>query len=59
MASAVAEQELSDVDWLVMRARSFPKTDPFSAKSWLITAKSLFPQSFVIQVDPSNISKRK
>ena len=51
MASAGADSELSDVDWLVMRARSFPKTDPYSAKAWLITAKSLFPQSFVIQVN--------
>ncbi|KAK3709782.1 hypothetical protein RRG08_028815 [Elysia crispata] len=34
-----------------MRARSFPKTDPYSAKAWLITAKSLFPQSFVIQFE--------
>ncbi|GFS16131.1 integrator complex subunit 10 [Elysia marginata] len=51
MASVVANSELSDVDWLVMRARSFPKTDPYSAKAWLITAKSLFPQSFVIQFE--------
>ncbi|XP_059177730.1 integrator complex subunit 10-like [Physella acuta] len=57
MASAVAEQELSDVDWLVMRARSFPKTDPYSAKSWLITAKSLFPQSFVIQFESYLVEK--
>lgn len=53
MASAVAASDtnFSDVDWLVMRARSFPKTDPYSAKAWLITAKSLFPQSFVIQFE--------
>ena len=50
MASAVADGDMSDVDWLVMRARNFPKTDPYSAKAWLITAKSLFPQSFVLQV---------
>ncbi|XP_005110561.1 integrator complex subunit 10 [Aplysia californica] len=57
MASAVNETELSDVDWLVMRARSFPKTDPYSAKAWLITAKSLFPQSFVIQFESYLVEK--
>lgn len=41
---------LSDVDYLVMRARQYSKTDQYAAKAWLITAKSLFPTSFVIQV---------
>ncbi|BFZ12741.1 hypothetical protein BsWGS_15780 [Bradybaena similaris] len=49
--------ELSDVDWLVMRARNFPKTDPYSAKAWLITAKSLYPQSFVIQFESYLVEK--
>ncbi|CAG5126669.1 unnamed protein product [Candidula unifasciata] len=49
--------ELSDVDWLVMRARSFPKNDPYSAKAWLITAKSLYPQSFVIQFESYLVEK--
>jgi len=57
MASAVSESDLSDVDWLVMRARSFPKTDPYSTKAWLITAKSLFPGSFVIQFESYLVEK--
>ncbi|KAH9507713.1 Integrator complex subunit 10 [Bulinus truncatus] len=53
----LADQDLSDIDWLVMRARSFPKSDPFSAKAWLITAKSLYPQSFVIQFESYLVEK--
>ncbi|CAL1538493.1 unnamed protein product [Lymnaea stagnalis] len=56
MASAV-QQDLSDVDWLVMRARSFPKSDPYSTKAWLITAKSLYPESFVFQFESYLVEK--
>ena len=48
--AAGAMDFLSDVDYMVMRARQYSKSDPHSSKAWLITAKSLFPSSFVIQV---------
>lgn len=39
------------VKWLVERARqSLRHKDPFEAKSWLITAKTLYPADFSIQV---------
>jgi len=57
MAAVGNEAGLSDVDWLVMRARSFPKSDPYSTKAWLITAKSLFPGSFVIQFESYLVEK--
>lgn len=44
--------ELSDEEWLVSRARSCFKSDPWSAKAWMLTARTLFPTSFNIQVDP-------
>ncbi|PVD20529.1 hypothetical protein C0Q70_18685 [Pomacea canaliculata] len=48
---------LSDVDYLVMRARQYSKTDQYAAKAWLITAKSLFPTSFVIQFESYQVEK--
>ena len=50
MATATTMDYLSDVDYMVMRARQYSKSDPHASKAWLITAKSLFPSSFVIQV---------
>ncbi|XP_060067611.1 integrator complex subunit 10-like [Ylistrum balloti] len=50
-------QKLSDEDWLVSRARSCMKTDPFAAKAWMITARTLFPQNFSIQFEAYNLEK--
>ena len=37
--------------WMINKARDcITKGDPYSAKAWLLTAKSLFPGSFAIQV---------
>ena len=62
MATAGTMDFLSDVDYMVMRARQYSKSDPHASKAWLITAKSLFPSSFVIQVrivHGTNVKRRK
>ena len=43
-------QQLSKEDYLIKRANEVLSTDIYAAKSWLITAKSLFPHSAKIQV---------
>jgi integrator complex subunit 10 len=46
-------QQLSKEDYLIRRANEALSTDIYAAKSWLITAKSLFPHSAKIQVNKS------
>lgn len=41
---------MSDEDYLVMRAKMAQKNDDAEAKAWLITARTLFPKNFKIQV---------
>jgi len=41
---------VSDEDYLVLRAKNALKSDPFAAKAWMITAKTLFPNNFSVQV---------
>ncbi|ESP02366.1 hypothetical protein LOTGIDRAFT_237998 [Lottia gigantea] len=57
MASSGDNSVLSDAEWLVMRARGYAKTDPWAAKAWLITARTLFPGSFLIQFESYQIEK--
>ncbi|KAL8594282.1 hypothetical protein ACOMHN_000984 [Nucella lapillus] len=57
MATAGRMEGLSDVEYLVLRARKYAKTDPYASKAWLITAKSLFPTSFVIQFESYQVEK--
>ena len=41
----------SQSQWLVERARqSLRENNPYEAKAWLITAKTLYPKDFGIQV---------
>ena len=41
----------ADSQWLVERARqSLKENNPFEAKTWLITAKTLYPKDFGVQV---------
>lgn len=43
--------------WLVERARqSLRENNPYEAKAWLITAKTLYPKDFGIQVRSLEIS---
>lgn len=44
-------QHISKEDYLLRRANEALATDIFAAKSWLITAKSLFPDSVRVQVN--------
>jgi integrator complex subunit 10 len=44
------ETMLSDEEYLVFRAKEELKKDPYAARAWMLTAKSLFPQNFNIQV---------
>ena len=37
-------------EWLIAQAKSSIKSDPFAAKAWLVTAKTLFPRNFSVQV---------
>ena len=49
-AMEVDSAPATDEGWLVWRARQCLKTDPYATKAWLITAKTLFPRNFNIQV---------
>ncbi len=42
--------EESKEDWLVKKACCGAKSDPYAAKAWLLTARTLFPKSFPVQV---------
>jgi integrator complex subunit 10 len=50
MAPAIGEVVVSDEEYLVLRAKDALKSDPFAAKAWMITAKTLFPNNFAVQV---------
>ena len=41
-----------DCEFLVQRARELVQQDLWAAKAWLITARSLYPSDFNIQVRP-------
>ncbi|XP_060581049.1 integrator complex subunit 10-like [Ruditapes philippinarum] len=56
--AAVTGGELSDEEWLVSRARACFKADPYAAKSWMLTARTLFPNSFNIQFEAYNLEKQ-
>ena len=52
---AAEDMSMADVDsstqWLVERARqSLKENNPYEAKAWLITAKTLYPKDFGVQV---------
>lgn len=44
------ENNLSDEDYVIKRAKNSLKGDPLSAKAWMITAKTLYPNNFGVQV---------
>ena len=53
--AAEGDVTMADVDgsteWLVERARqSLKENNPYEAKAWLITAKTLYPKDFGVQV---------
>lgn len=42
---------LSDEDYLVLRAKQAFMVDPHAAKAWMLTAKTLYPNNFAVQVN--------
>ena len=48
--SNIDNNQLSKEDYLIMRAKDALPIDIYAAKSWLITARSLFPHSAKVQV---------
>ena len=44
------ENQLSDEEYVIYRAKMSQKHDEYSAKAWMITAKTLFPRNFAVQV---------
>ncbi|KYN30461.1 Integrator complex subunit 10 [Trachymyrmex septentrionalis] len=51
------DNQLSKEDYLIMRAKKALPGDIYAAKSWLITAKSLFPHSAKVQFEAYRIEK--
>lgn len=41
---------LPDEEYVIQRAKNALQTDPISAKAWMITAKTLYPNNFGVQV---------
>ena len=47
---AVDENRLTDEEYVIYRAKISQKNYPSSSKAWSITAKTLFPRNFSVQV---------
>ena len=46
--------EIEDEKWFLDTSKKLVGCDVFAARSWLLTAKCLFPQSFQLQVSCFN-----
>ncbi|XP_043275092.1 integrator complex subunit 10 [Venturia canescens] len=53
----LSENQLSKEDYLLLRAKEALSTDLYAAKSWLITARALFPHSAKVQFEAYRIEK--
>lgn len=42
--------EISDEEYVIERAKNAFKNNPAAAKAWMITAKTLYPNNFGVQV---------
>lgn len=42
---------ISDEEYVIQRAKNSLKHDPLAAKAWMITAKTLYPNNFGVQVN--------
>ncbi|KAF7286708.1 integrator complex subunit 10 isoform X2 [Rhynchophorus ferrugineus] len=49
--------EQTDEEYVIQRAKECFKTDPYSAKAWMLTAKSLYPNNFTVQFEAYLIEK--
>jgi len=52
--TSASDNQLSKEDYLIMRAKEALPVNIYAAKSWLITARSLFPHSAKVQVSSSS-----
>lgn len=51
---------LSPEQYLIKKAQAAQsKDDPYEAKAWIITAKALFPQDFLIQFEAYMLEKNE
>ncbi|XP_044728934.1 integrator complex subunit 10 [Chrysoperla carnea] len=48
---------LSDEDYVIFKAKYALKTDPILAKTWMITAKTLYPNNFSVQFEAYLVEK--
>lgn len=48
--ASTQENQLTDEEYVIYRAKVSQKHDEYSAKAWMITAKTLFPRNFAVQV---------
>ncbi|XP_071448135.1 integrator complex subunit 10 isoform X2 [Hetaerina americana] len=53
----VQVKQLSDEEYLVLRAKNALKSNPYEAKAWMLTAKTLFSDNFGVQFEAYNIEK--
>ncbi|KAJ7326017.1 Integrator complex subunit 10 [Desmophyllum pertusum] len=57
MADVIMKED-SSTHWLVERARqSLRENNPYEAKAWLITAKTLYPKDFGVQYEAYSIER--
>lgn len=50
MAEAMEIDAIEDGEnYFIKKAKAYEKTDPYTAKAWILTAKSLSPNNFAIQ----------
>lgn len=43
--------EISDEEYVIERAKKAFQDNPAAAKAWMITAKTLYPNNFEVQVN--------
>ena len=56
MPSIDVEDDRESCEWIVERAKTqLARNDRPGAKSWILTAKSLFPSRFIVQVISHNV----
>lgn len=41
---------VTEEEYMMTKAKSFLEADPFRCRSWLLTAKSMFPNNFGLHV---------
>lgn len=41
---------ISEENYIIAQAKKARETDPYTAKAWILTAKTLYPNNFHVQV---------